>query len=489
MLHRLSIRSILGSTIVVMGALIILLAGFNLWSAIGRYRAAERVVSFIALDDHVFGAMVGMRTERGTIVSALAAAGAADTASIARMTENRDQSEASFALAAPRLDDIAAISPQWATSIARLRTARAAMITLRSHVDMMLRQDMPARDAAVARSAAAISLTWQDALNAVNDQLENATKLFNPAVDQLVALKRSAWAVRLYGGSLALHTLTAAISGHPWAPPESVAAAADRGRMELAWSEMTQIAARPEMPTQLTQAMARASEVFPAAFNEKSAEAVKTIADHPGQPLVAFLALQGYFSDAYDRVNSVARLALAEATVLAASQAAWSRWMLLLSALEMLVALSLTIGGYLIAVRRISAPISTMTWAMRRLADHDLETSVPGRDAVTRSAAWPLRSRCSRTASFGPTPWRPSATKRKTRSNGNRRRWTGTPRRLGLRLPPSWPHSPVPRTRCATPRSPWPTPQGRFASTPALPSRVGEGPHETSPPWPPPSSS
>jgi methyl-accepting chemotaxis protein len=378
MLHRLSIRSILGSTIVVMGALIILLAGFNLWSAIGRYRAAERVVSFIALDDHVFGAMVGMRTERGTIVSALAAAGAADTASIARMTENRDQSEASFALAAPRLDDIAAISPQWATSIARLRTARAAMITLRSHVDMMLRQDMPARDAAVARSAAAISLTWQDALNAVNDQLENATKLFNPAVDQLVALKRSAWAVRLYGGSLALHTLTAAISGHPWAPPESVAAAADRGRMELAWSEMTQIAARPEMPAQLTQAMARASEVFPAAFNEKSAEAVKTIADHPGQPLVAFLALQGYFSDAYDRVNSVARLALAEATVLAASQAAWSRWMLLLSALEMLVALSLTIGGYLIAVRRISAPISTMTWAMRRLADHDLETSVPG---------------------------------------------------------------------------------------------------------------
>ena len=378
MLHRLSIRAILGSTIVVMGALIILLAGVNLWSAIGRHRAAERVVTFIQLDDHVFGAMVGMRTERGTIVSALAAAGAADAASITRMTENRDQSEASFALAAPMLDDIAAISPQWATSIARLHAARAAMVTLRSQVDIMLRQDMAARDAAVARSAAAISLAWQDALNAVNEQLENATKLFNPEVDQLVALKRSAWAVRLYGGSLALRTSTAASSGHSWAPPEIVAAATDRGRMEQAWSEMTEVAARPEMPAPLTRAMARAGEVFPAAYAAKSAEVMQAIAGHPDQPLVAFVALQHYYSDAYDRVNSVARLALAEATALAASQAARSRWMLLLSVLEMLAAVSLTIGGYLIAVRRISAPISAMTWAMRRLADHDLQTSVPG---------------------------------------------------------------------------------------------------------------
>ncbi len=80
-----------------MGALIILLAGLNSRAAIQRHGAAGHVVTLIALDEQVFGAMAGLRTERGTIVSALAASAAADSTTIGRMVANRDQSEASYA--------------------------------------------------------------------------------------------------------------------------------------------------------------------------------------------------------------------------------------------------------------------------------------------------------------------------------------------------------------------------------------------------------
>lgn len=64
MLHRLSIRSILGGIIIAMGALIILLAGFNLQSAWQRNRAAQRVVALATIDGDVFNALTTMRIER-----------------------------------------------------------------------------------------------------------------------------------------------------------------------------------------------------------------------------------------------------------------------------------------------------------------------------------------------------------------------------------------------------------------------------------------
>jgi methyl-accepting chemotaxis protein len=378
MLHRLSIRGVLGCTIAMMGALIILLAGLNSRAAIQRHGAAGHVVTLIALDEQVFGAMAGLRTERGTIVSALAASAAADSTTIGRMVANRDQSEASYAQAAPMMEDIAAAWPELAAPIERLHAMHAAMTVLRPRIDEMLRQPLASRDADAVRSAATTSLSFQDALVAVNDGLEAAMKLFNPNIDQLVALKRSAWAVRLYGGSLALRTSTALASGRSWQPRDIAGAADDTGRMDLAWSQMAEIAVRPEVSAEVKAAMARAGAVFPTDFAATVAAAMRGVAEHPDAPPVSFIDLQRYFGAAYDRVNTVARVALMEATSLAASQTEASERSLLLSSATLLLALGLTAAGYLIAARRISAPIGRMTDAMRRLADHDLSVVIPG---------------------------------------------------------------------------------------------------------------
>jgi len=50
----------------------------------------------------------------------------------------------------------------------------------------------------------------------MGDQLESAMKLVSPKVDQLMAIKRSAWTSRLYSGGMAVRTGAAVAAGRPW---------------------------------------------------------------------------------------------------------------------------------------------------------------------------------------------------------------------------------------------------------------------------------
>ena len=68
-------------------------------------------------------------------------------------------------------------------------------------------------------------------------------------------------------------------------------------------------------------------------------------------------------------------------------------WMLIAFALSVVLVcgLSLLIG------RSISNALASMVSAMTRLAGGDVRMAIPASAAATRSAKWPVRSRCSRT--------------------------------------------------------------------------------------------
>ncbi|MDR3536193.1 MAG: HAMP domain-containing methyl-accepting chemotaxis protein [Acetobacteraceae bacterium] len=377
-LRGFSIRALLGATVVAMGALLIVVVGLNLRSAVERSFAASRAVALTAIDVHLFDAMAGLRLERGAILAVLNGAGTANTFATARMASTRNLTESGYSQAEPLLGGMAASSPELAGMIARLRDTHEAMATLRSQADTMAHQEKSARDAAVMQSAPAVSLRYLDALVAVVDRLEGDMKLVSPGIAELVALKRAAWAVRLYSGSLALRTTTEMAAGHPWDLADIIAGAEDRGRMSLAWSEVAEIAARPEISPALAAAAQQAGEVYPAAFATLVDDAVKTIAANAAAPGAAVADIQTRTQVYYDKINDVSHHALSEVTGLAASQASDAEGMLVLNVVTLLLALGLTLGGYLIAVRRVSAPLGAMTRAMRLLADHDLSVEVPG---------------------------------------------------------------------------------------------------------------
>jgi hypothetical protein len=135
--RRLSIRSILGGIVVAMGVLIILLAGFNLQSAIRRNRAAQRVVALATIDGQVLNALATMRVERATILGTLSGATQAEAPTIARIADFRAQSEASYGQAAALLADADTALRELTATFSRVRSAHDAMTALRSKADAM----------------------------------------------------------------------------------------------------------------------------------------------------------------------------------------------------------------------------------------------------------------------------------------------------------------------------------------------------------------
>lgn len=378
MFRRRSIRSILCGVIVAMGALIILLAGFNLRAALQRNGAAQHVVALATIDGQVFNAMVIMRVERATFLGALSTSSPADAATIARIADFRAQTEASYGKAIELLADAVVANPDLASTITRLRVAHEEMTTVRSQVDAMIRQEKSARSTDLLRSVPTSSLVYQDAIAAMGDRLEAAMKLVSPEIDQLVALKRSAWSVRLFSGVMSVRIEAAAAASRPLRTAELLAAAEDRGRLALAWSELSELAARPEIPPDVVKSMGLAGAVFPAVFLAQEDEIVAGLAEHPDKPVLPFAELQRRNAGEFGLVADVANLALRETADLAGRQAAAARLALLISVIVLLLAFGLTVAGYLVAVRRVTAPISAMTSAMRRLSGHDLAADVPG---------------------------------------------------------------------------------------------------------------
>ena len=343
MLHRLSIRSILGGIIIAMGALIILLAGFNLQSAWQRNRAAQRVVALATIDGDVFNALTTMRIERAGVLGTLSSAAAADASIISRTADFRAQSEASYGKATARLAEMQTAIPELTGNFDRLRSAHDAMTTLRPLTDAMIRQEKPARNVEAMRSAPVISQAYGDALSAMGDQLEAAMKLVNPAIDQLVALKQSAWVVRLYSGSLSLRIEAGAAVRRPLQSAELLAIAEDRGQLKLAWSEVARIAARPEIPESVVKAVALAGAMFPAVFLAQEDEIVQGLADHPDQPVLPFADLQNRNAREFGLVGDVANIALRETGELAQRQAAEAQSVLWFSVVMLLLALGLSL--------------------------------------------------------------------------------------------------------------------------------------------------
>jgi methyl-accepting chemotaxis protein len=173
--------------------------------------------------------------------------------------------------------------------------------------------------------------------------------------------------------------LDKAVAGQrSWQMSDVVTGAEFSGRMALAWSGVATIAARPEVPQQVKAAVTQASAVFPSVFAAQVAAVAAGLAEHPDKPLLPLADLQKRAIAEFALQNDVALLTLHEVIALAASQATEAQHLLALSVAVLVLALGLTLGGLLIATRRISAPISAMTRAMRRLAEHDLSTNVPG---------------------------------------------------------------------------------------------------------------
>jgi methyl-accepting chemotaxis protein len=376
--RKLSIRGILSLLLGAMGVLLIGLTANSMWEAIGQNQQATRVVAFANTSRSMFSMLIPTRNERGVGASLLLSEALSESGT-GVMRQYRTASQTYYKTSIQQLDDLN--QPYLAPLVARLRSADEAVEAMRPKVDVALGQARAARDPAVVRDFPVQVQALLDATLAVSDRLESALQLDDAVVDHFLAVKRAAWIARLNLGMMVGSTQAAVAAGKPLSPAEVLAWYQGQARAATAWALVTEAAARPDAPQVLVDAV----RVADANFTGQTATDRKAVFDKlaAGEKVSAtFAELQRDDTAALNLIVTVSDVALAQMVAQADSQAIVAKQALAINGGVLLVALCLIVGGFIIVLRRITGPIQQMTDAMRRLADRDMTTLIPG---VTRT--------------------------------------------------------------------------------------------------------
>lgn len=225
LLEGLSIRTLLG---VVMGLLALVTLGFATelsLRALARHTEAGRIVQMAEAGRELFRAAAALRLERGETLTALA--GPAPDPEGTRIRPRRTEAEAAATSA------IAALRASGLTADAeRLERGRHSVQELRQTVDAALRLPRDQRPQDLARRWGAGSLEQVNTLLAITQAVEDIALGKDPAVDQLIAMRRAGWMVRSSVGDVALAMSSAISAGRGWTPEEARAALRAQGQVD-----------------------------------------------------------------------------------------------------------------------------------------------------------------------------------------------------------------------------------------------------------------
>ncbi|MGV7214743.1 methyl-accepting chemotaxis protein [Bradyrhizobium sp. UFLA05-112] len=370
-----SIRSVLGAIIGILGLFLLAQLATGLYGAVERNAAAQKLERFAGTDQQLFATLLGFRLERGTFLSALLAEGPANANADNRIASNRQLSEAAYKSVLERLEGVT--DSRLAGALSRLVAIHDALVSLRPKAEAAIHQAKAERVTKLADDFRKTAQDYLDAILALTGELENALKLSDPVVDHLLGVKQSAWAARNFGGLIAIRLEAAAASAKPWSAADMVGAAEDTGRAKQAWSQVLDAAGRADAPASLTDVVARSKQGEAAAMVERQQGFIKALSNNQTID-IKIEDLSKLNTAILNSSVEAGQVALAEMVARAGQQMSSAKWSLVFNGAMMLVALAITVFGFILVNRRVSVPIRKLTQAMRRLAERDYAIELAG---------------------------------------------------------------------------------------------------------------
>ncbi|MBI3503951.1 MAG: HAMP domain-containing protein [Proteobacteria bacterium] len=374
-LSKLSIRATLGLLIGILGFTLVAIGIAGVTGALDRYASAQRVASLAPVSQVLFKTLQEARLERGNTQTALSGEAPVAASMADDIQGNLRKTEDGYAASLKLLAGVDV--PGLSQAVSKLKAAHEALAALRGKAASDMRLPRAQRDAQLLKDWPGTGQNFLDQLEASGSLLESSLLLADPMIDQLLAVKRAAWTTRSFAGSAVLRIGSTLSAGRGWTPAEALAYAGDRGHIGAAWPVVLDAAARPELPKSIGEAAKAASVNFAGPMADEDVAIVRTLGAGEKHPLAANDFLRARI-EALGRIGNVAIVALAEIVARADGQIAAATQGLVLNGLLLLAALGLTAAGFLIALRRVSAPIRALTDAMGRLAGHDLGVEIPG---------------------------------------------------------------------------------------------------------------
>jgi methyl-accepting chemotaxis protein len=372
--RRMSIMTIL---VLIIGGMGVLLVGISLDALLdagAHFQSTDRIARMTSANQSVFKALIGARLERGVLAPAILADAPTDASARAALQQGRTSGEDGYAAATRQLA-AAGISDVDAT-LREFKRAHDAWTAGRAAIDVALGQAKQARDPVTMRAGPKVSEDFQNAASSLEDDIEAAIRRIDPIVDEFLDLKRASWIVRNFGGATMLRIETSIAAGKPWSRDEINASMTDYGRVAIALEQMRSIASRPEIPREISYKITQAADTYTAFTNAEQGEHIETL----GSGKVLALPIPALHAQHVATVTpfaDLAELGLRQTVAWSDKQKARALRSLGLDCMSLFAALSLSIAGFAVAIKRISRPIQRMTTAMGLLASGELGTEVP----------------------------------------------------------------------------------------------------------------
>jgi signal transduction histidine kinase len=361
-----SIRTFLTLVIAVMGIALLAVVGMRMFSDAARSARANDVVTLAEIGQSLLPTLISSRIERRTAVVASMAAAPADAASWQRLAVHRPITDAMCAqsIAALRASSL----PAAAALADRLAAAHDRIAAIRPKVDAALRLPLKQRDAVMLGRYSEISLDYVSAISAAADTVEQATTLFDPEIDRLISLNRSASAARYYSSLVTLRMESAVAFNLPWRPKDIVEAAEDRGRADLAWRLVLGVAATPGAPESLVKAIEAADTARAGPEAERQGAVIAAL--QAGRPSgVSVSELQQLDTGLLDPLDTVLRESMTEMLAQAERYQHDAKVSLAVTVTLLLVILCMTGCGIAVVHQRVSRPVRRITRQMSRLKE------------------------------------------------------------------------------------------------------------------------
>jgi diguanylate cyclase (GGDEF)-like protein len=372
----LSIRSMVGGLVGLLGLILAVVVGSGLLTALDRYEAAERVAALAAVDKMLFFASQNYRLEKGRMGAALALSTEAGKPLLEGSLAERSRVDAAMAKIVPALARLELTGLPAVRE--RLGLAYEDVKLLRAETDSAVARPLDARDRALRDGLLLRSGKLLQSMEAVSVLLEADIRRLDPVAWDMVRAKTIAWEARAGGGDNA-SLLNEVLAGHrAMTTAELTAIRINDGRIKAAWGLVRLIAEQPDTPVEVREAFARAqATAFEGPSVARREALIGTLTVGP-DPTFTVEDLSKEVVPPLAAVGAVAVATMEVTTRRADERASSAKLVVIRNAATLVVTIVLVVAGFVLITRRVTGPIRAMTEAMSRLAESDFSTVIPG---------------------------------------------------------------------------------------------------------------
>jgi len=378
MLRRISANVLLQSVIAVVVVLLIAvlaIGAFDAWRTLGTATRLERIAQAAA---QAFRAMHNLRFDRSFTVRALNLDRVDEARQLAQIAKIREAELPALtgAIALLRGTDM----PNGAAVVDQLEKSAQTIERLAKESTADFVKQKSERRASLAKEYETVATDLLTRLDNISSTLVAMAEYGDPFVDQMLAMRDTAWLVRSTGGDLSIIVSNGIVAKQKLPEAQLIKHASLVGRAEGGWELIEKTRAVAALPPALTTAIDRAKAgYFAADFNALRDRTLAELA--AGQaPQITANDWSAQTLWRLGTITDVAEAALAAGGERASAQVAAAQWNMVLKLAVLAGALAFAALGFVLVSGRIIRPLNRIQTAMMKVASGDLAVEVPCTD-------------------------------------------------------------------------------------------------------------